>query len=201
MPGSELTCCRPASTVCSNRLGLPALLFVGVSALIGSTIAVAAAEDQADKPGTSPPARIAIVGATLINPAKSQVLENSIVTIEGNRIISVLQSPTNYVPPNTRVIDAHGKWLLPGYIDAHVHFFQSGGAWTINLPRIRVDGRGWADPDANSDCRHYKRRESICQKLEHWRERVTGAEKTYEGFAIYEVTDRAIRNVTLIPTD
>jgi hypothetical protein len=32
-------------------------------------------------------------------------------------------------------------------------------------------------------------------------ERVTGAQKIYEGFAIYEVADRAIRNVTLIPTN
>jgi imidazolonepropionase-like amidohydrolase len=141
MPGSELTSCRPAGTVCLKRLGLPALLLVGISALMGSTIAIAAVEDQTDKPDTSPPARIAIVGATLINPAKSQVLENSIVTIEGNRIISVAQAATNNVPANTRVIDAHGKWLLPGYVDAHVHFFQSGGLYTrpdaLDLRTIR----------------------------------------------------------------
>jgi len=28
------------------------------------------------------------------------------------------------------VIDAHGKWVIPGLIDSHVHFFQSGDLYT-----------------------------------------------------------------------
>ncbi len=30
----------------------------------------------------------------------------------------------------TEVIDGSGKWLMPGLVDAHVHFFQSGGLYT-----------------------------------------------------------------------
>ncbi|PYU35244.1 MAG: hypothetical protein DMG28_03415 [Acidobacteria bacterium] len=28
-------------------------------------------------------------------------------------------------------IDAKGKWVIPGLVDAHVHFFQSGGLYTL----------------------------------------------------------------------
>ncbi len=31
------------------------------------------------------------------------------------------------MPEDTRTIDCAGKFILPGYIDTHVHFFQSGG--------------------------------------------------------------------------
>jgi hypothetical protein len=31
------------------------------------------------------------------------------------------------LPPGTQLIDGSGKWLAPGFTDAHVHFFQSGG--------------------------------------------------------------------------
>ena len=40
-----------------------------------------------------------------------------------------------------RVIDCKGKFVLPGYIDTHVHFFQSGGLFTrpdaVDLTEIR----------------------------------------------------------------
>jgi imidazolonepropionase-like amidohydrolase len=117
------------------------LLSASLPLLSGSATGFAASQNHADEAASSPPPRIAIVGATLIDPAKSQVLENSIVTIEGNRIIAVTQALTDEVPVNTRVINAHGKWLLPGYIDAHVHFFQSGGLYTrpdsLDLRAIR----------------------------------------------------------------
>ena len=28
------------------------------------------------------------------------------------------------------MIDAHGKWVVPGLIDSHVHFFQAGDLYT-----------------------------------------------------------------------
>jgi imidazolonepropionase-like amidohydrolase len=45
------------------------------------------------------------------------------------------------IPPEARVIDASGKWIIPGLIDAHIHFFQSGGLYTrpdvIDLRDVR----------------------------------------------------------------
>ena len=44
------------------------------------------------------------------------------------------------LPNNAQVIDARGKWVIPGLIDAHVHFSQSGGLYT--RPDI-IDLRTW----------------------------------------------------------
>jgi imidazolonepropionase-like amidohydrolase len=44
-------------------------------------------------------------------------------------------------PASTQIIDGSGKWLMPGFVDAHVHFFQSGGLYTrpdaIDLRKVR----------------------------------------------------------------
>lgn len=34
------------------------------------------------------------------------------------------------IPPEAQVIDARGQWIVPGLIDAYIHFFQSGGLYT-----------------------------------------------------------------------
>jgi imidazolonepropionase-like amidohydrolase len=68
---------------------------------------------------------IAIVGATVVHPG-GNVEAGATVVITGERITSV-GGPT---PPGARVIDAHGKWIIPGLIDTHVHFFQSGNPLT-----------------------------------------------------------------------
>lgn len=47
----------------------------------------------------------------------SQLLTNATVIIKDQRIIS-LAGP---VPAGAMVIDGHGKWLIPGLIDIHVH--------------------------------------------------------------------------------
>ena len=65
---------------------------------------------------------------------------DSTVILSGNRIRAVGPSATTRVPREARVIDAHGKWLIPGLIDSHVHFFQSGNLYT--RPDV-ADFREW----------------------------------------------------------
>ncbi|HEY0768634.1 MAG TPA: amidohydrolase family protein, partial [Steroidobacteraceae bacterium] len=75
----------------------------------------------------------AIVGATVIHPeldgAAAIAADNTII-IAANRIKAVGPKATTRVPHAARVIDAHGKWVIPGLIDSHVHFFQSGNLYT-----------------------------------------------------------------------
>ncbi len=64
-----------------------------------------------------------IRNATIINEGRS--FTGSLL-IEGDRIAAI--SETNDLPAGeeTRIIEAEGKWLLPGIIDEHVHFRDPG---------------------------------------------------------------------------
>src|SRR5256886_14327641 len=78
-------------------------------------------------------ADIAIVGATVIHPERdlpAAVAANSTVIIKGNRIERVGPASSTPVPKGATRIDGKGKWVVPGLIDAHVHFFQSGNLYT-----------------------------------------------------------------------
>jgi len=75
----------------------------------------------------------AIVGATVIHPeleGAAVVAPDSTILISGNRITAVGPAAQTRAPRGAVVIDAHGKWVIPGLVDSHVHFFQSGDLYT-----------------------------------------------------------------------
>src|SRR5882672_481652 len=75
----------------------------------------------------------AIVGATVIHPDRdgpSAFASNSTVIIAGSRIESIGPASSTPVPAGATRIDGKGKWVVPGLIDSHVHFFQSGNLYT-----------------------------------------------------------------------
>jgi imidazolonepropionase-like amidohydrolase len=95
------------------------------------------------------PNAVALVGPTVINPARGEVIPDAVVLLEGDRIRAVGPSKDVPVPSNAERRDLHGKWVLPGYVDAHVHFFQSGGIYTrpdivdLNKARPYRDEVAW----------------------------------------------------------
>ena len=64
---------------------------------------------------------IVLLGATLIDGSGRAPLRNSIVVIEGDRIVAVGSRGKVRVPPDARVIDASGLVVAPGFIDPHNH--------------------------------------------------------------------------------
>ena len=64
----------------------------------------------------------AIVGGTLINGSGNDPLENSIVLINGDKIEAAGEKTEYSIPDGAEVIDASGLTVMPGMIDAHVHF-------------------------------------------------------------------------------
>jgi imidazolonepropionase-like amidohydrolase len=96
--------------------------------LFAATAACAAIE-----PAQRAEESVAIVGATVIHPerdgTKASEFDSTIV-ISGRRIVAVGPSSTVVVPSKSTVIDARGKWVIPGLVDGHVHFFQSGNLYT-----------------------------------------------------------------------
>jgi imidazolonepropionase-like amidohydrolase len=63
--------------------------------------------------------RLAIRNARLFDSQRARFVEHSTVVVEGDRIAAVTSEPI--AVDDARVIDAAGRALLPGLIDAHVH--------------------------------------------------------------------------------
>jgi imidazolonepropionase-like amidohydrolase len=89
----------------------------------------------------TPSATTVFVNGTAIDPGTGKVIPNAAVIIEGDRIKSIVQNSADIPKKGDGVIDAHGKFILPGYIDTHVHFFQSGDIFTrpdaVDLNAVR----------------------------------------------------------------
>ena len=238
------------------------LLSANLSLFLGSAAAFAAPQNHTDKADSSNPVRIAIVGATLINPAKSQVLENAIVTIEGNRILAVAHTTVNAgkvfakdseigtIDPGmladlvilraNPLVDIHNASEIETVIKDGVEHpaIDLLEETPTDIVQRQVNAYNAKNMEAfmitySSDAKVFQYpdlllaagREEIRKRYEHLfagtrplhaqilqrisagrtvidQERLTGLPdaKTSEGFAIYDVTDRLIRNVTLIPT-
>ncbi|HEX5114643.1 MAG TPA: amidohydrolase [Pseudonocardiaceae bacterium] len=77
------------------------------------------------------PRHVAIVGGRVV-PATSAPLDEGTVLITDGRIAAVDTDVD--VPPGTRVVDARGSWVLPGFVDAHTHLGidEEAGGWAGN---------------------------------------------------------------------
>jgi hypothetical protein len=64
------------------------------------------------------PQAIAIQGATLIDGNGGAPVPNAVIIVQGNRITAVGRAGQVQVPMGAQVINASGKWVLPGLIDA-----------------------------------------------------------------------------------
>src|SRR6266699_2808394 len=73
--------------------------------------------------------RISLIGATVINPADGKVMPNATVVINGDKIERVSTGKQDATALG-RQVSCVGKFILPGYIDTHVHFFQSADLFT-----------------------------------------------------------------------
>jgi imidazolonepropionase-like amidohydrolase len=93
---------------------------------------------DSDHPGGRspvPPASIAITGGYVV-PVEGEPIDGGTVLIIDGRIAAV-GGPDLKPPPGVDRLDAAGRWVLPGFIDAHTHL----GA--------REEGEGWAGHDTN----------------------------------------------------
>jgi imidazolonepropionase-like amidohydrolase len=69
--------------------------------------------------------QIALVGGTLIDVTGKPATPNSVVVVEGDRIVAAGPRASVKIPNDAKVIDVSGKFLLPGLWDMHAHFYQA----------------------------------------------------------------------------
>src|SRR5882724_9709390 len=106
--------------------------------------------------------RISLVGGTVINPADGKVLPNATVVIDGNKIERVAIGKQDAASLGKQ-IECVGKFILPGYIDTHIHFFQSGDLFTrpdgtdLNSVRPYKDEVAWVKSHVNDVFARYLR--------------------------------------------
>ena len=87
------------------------------------------------RPAGAAAGSVAIVGGRVV-PIEGEPIEGGVVLLADGKIAAV-GGPGLAVPAGAAVVDASGKWVLPGLIDAHTHL----GA--------REEGEGWAGHDTN----------------------------------------------------
>jgi imidazolonepropionase-like amidohydrolase len=81
-----------------------------------------------------------IQGATVFTATGRPAIRNAAIVIENGRIRDIGARADVRTPSGAQIVDARNKWIIPGLIDAHVHFSQSGGVYT--RPDI-IDLRKW----------------------------------------------------------
>ena len=111
----------------------PTLYSADVNAMFASApTAENAPKFQAPKTGVSlsmdvaadrPTGTIALTGARIITMggADGGVIDNGVIVIRGDRIVSVGPLAATTLPAGTRTVDLTGKTIIPGLVDAHAH--------------------------------------------------------------------------------
>jgi imidazolonepropionase-like amidohydrolase/Tol biopolymer transport system component len=115
----------------------------------GITIGLSA---KADKPTGV----IAFTNARIITMKGDEVIEKGTIVVDGNLIKAVGRSGAINIPAGAKVIDAKGKTIMPGLIDAHAHgnHFRSGITPQKHWPYYTNLAYGVTtmhDPSANSE--------------------------------------------------
>jgi imidazolonepropionase-like amidohydrolase len=77
----------------------------------------------------------AILGARIV-PVTGDPIDGGTILIDAGKIVAV-GGPGLDVPAGAEVVDAAGKWVLPGFIDAHTHV------------GLHEEAEGWAGNDTN----------------------------------------------------
>jgi hypothetical protein len=111
-----------------NRLALVSLFLLG---------SLRAALPQSASAGSSSVGRaIAITHVTVINTRTGGEIQDLTVVLSGERILRVRASKGYRIPRGARVLDATGKFLIPGLWDMHVH----GTKYLDTLPLYVANG-------------------------------------------------------------
>lgn len=107
-----------------------------VLCLSAALLAIPTAPSVAEAPNI-----VAVANGAVIDGTGAQPRPDTTIVIEGERISEVAPAHEIDLPQGAEILDAQGKWVIPGLIDAHVHFFQSGGIFArpdiVDLRDIR----------------------------------------------------------------
>ena len=82
---------------------------------------------------------LAITGATVIDVRNGSRIANAAIIVESGRISKVGAVSDTAVPSTARVIDARGKYVIPGLWDVHTHI-QNQRELDVFFPLLVANG-------------------------------------------------------------
>lgn len=139
---SRVTDCLP-----TMRLGA----IVAILALSGLAASGAGAQQASHRPAT-----LVVRGGTLVDGSGSAPIRNGVVVIRDGTITAVGSAASVRIPAGANVIDARGKWIIPGLVDAHVHYSQTG--WFDGRPDAAAVGGRYPYPETVAMLRDHPER-------------------------------------------
>ncbi|MER6098539.1 amidohydrolase family protein [Streptomyces sp. NPDC001728] len=71
---------------------------------------------------------LVIQGGILLDPATGEVTEDAVVVIVDGTVRAAGRRGRVGVPQGSEVLDADGRWVLPGLVDAHIHLSTAAEA-------------------------------------------------------------------------
>lgn len=87
---------------------------------------------------------LVIRGGTLVDVRAGKEVPNSVIVIRGEHIEQVAAEGKVEIPEGAQIVDARGKWVIPGLIDSHAHagdyvsdplkLYLANGVTTIRNP-------------------------------------------------------------------
>ncbi|MEV8135130.1 amidohydrolase [Microbacterium aurantiacum] len=78
---------------------------------------------------------LAITGGHVVPVSGDPIPGGTVVIVDG--VITAVGGADTVVPDGARVVDASGRWVLPGFVEAHGHL------------GVHEDGEGWSGDDTN----------------------------------------------------
>ena len=78
---------------------------------------------------------LAITGGHVVPVSGNPIPGGTVVIVDG--VITAVGGADTVVPDGARVVDASGRWVLPGFVEAHGHL------------GVHEDGEGWSGDDTN----------------------------------------------------
>jgi Tol biopolymer transport system component/imidazolonepropionase-like amidohydrolase len=79
----------------------------------------------------APRETVAFTGAKIVTMRNAEtaqeVIENGVLLVQGDSIVAVGTASEVRIPDGARIIDARGKTIIPGIVDAHAHAQNFGG--------------------------------------------------------------------------
>ncbi|MFC9268278.1 amidohydrolase family protein [Streptomyces zhihengii] len=116
----------PAPSLTRRGVLATAAALAGTAAVLASAGRATAAPRHGE--GAADTGDLVVEGGTLLDPATGEVTEDAVVVVRDGVVRAAGPRSRVRIPDGLPRLDAHGHWVLPGLIDAHIHLSTTAEA-------------------------------------------------------------------------